>query len=139
MKVRKRFVFTLIVVIIFIVLSLLHRTFLRLNPPYTDELNGVAEKYYQSPYLPNGDSLILLKISDVELKDFEKFVQNHEMKPVNNFTDIIFFNFHLEQDWWPTPETFKAGLKFHRQDLDGRSELFACLIGNICYVSLKTW
>lgn len=139
MKIRKRFWLPLLVIVLFVVLSLLQQDLLRRNPPYTDELNGVAEEYYQSPHLPNGDSLLLVKIKDVDFKDFEKFVQDRGMKPLNNFSDMMGFDFHLEQEWWPSSETFKAGQKFHRQDQDGRSELFACLIGDICYISLKTW
>lgn len=139
MKIRKRFLLPFIVIFLFLVLSLLQQTLLRLNPPYSDELHGIAEKYYQSPHFPNGDSLLLVKIKDVELKHFEKLVRDRGMKPLINFSDMLFFDFHLEQEWWPSPETFKAVQKFHLQDQDGRSELFVCLIGNTCYISLKTW
>lgn len=135
MKITKYITLFIIFSLIIILYNLSAEKIIKL--PYVDELKGRVENSYIIPISLNGDSLILLKLSDVDRNDFEKFTQNYEMKPMDNFSDLTLFNFHEECEWWPTREVFEKGEKFYQQQ--GRSELFVFFINDTFYLSRSTW
>ncbi len=126
-----------IIILILILLRNFSQTSLEKNNSYIEILNGISGEYYESEPQINGDGLLLMKVNQVKLSDFKNFVSHYSMNEIDHTYDIMWFDFHQVQKWWPSRKIFKKGEKFYLKD-DG-SEFFVCLIGDVCYISHKTW
>ena len=135
--IRKRVYLPAICIFLLIFLIIGERIYNEFNPPYVEQLKGVAEGHYDSGVFINGDSLLLVKISQVESADFQRFVDAYGMTLVDNLKYTPRSNFYEKQEWWPDNRELLTGKILNKKD--ERSEFFVCLIDNVCYISLSTW
>jgi hypothetical protein len=135
--IRKRFYFPVILILLLMLFVSVTQTGDEKSNDYTKLLNGVSEEYYETRLQINGDGLLLMKVNQVGRNDFQNFVNHYGMTQINNTYDIMSFSFENDQEWWPHRNDFKKGKKFYFKA--DRSEFFACLIDDVCYISHRTW